>query len=299
LVAPAAGARHLDADGDADAGAMTGYTTRQVAEILGLTEERVRSFARAGLLDPGRGPGNSLRFTFQDIVLLRAARELLDQDVPTRRVHAALLSLRAQLPQGRPLSAVRVSALGERVLVRDQDTAWEPETGQVALDFSVAELAVRVEPFAPDVGRADTDDAELSADDWYDVALDLEAVSVEKARGAYRRAIALDPGHAEAHLNLGRLLHEVGDLAGAESHYRQACAARPESALAAFNLGVALEDKGDAREAMAAYRRALKLDGEIAEAHFNLGRLCEAAGDKRGALQHLAQYKRIQERGAS
>ena len=28
-------------------------------------------------------------------------------------------------------------------------------------------------------------------------------------------------------------------------------------------------------------------------------RLCEAAGDRSGALQHLARYKRIQERGAS
>jgi tetratricopeptide (TPR) repeat protein len=295
LVAPAAGARQIGSDGDA---AMTGYTTRQVAEILGLAEERVRSFARAGLLEPARGPGNSLRFTFQDIVLLRAAKGLLDEDVPPRRVRAALLSLRAQLPRGRPLSAVRVSALGERVLVRDHDTAWEPETGQVALDFSVADLAARVEPFAPEVEPLEADDAELCADDWYDVALDLEAVSVEKARAAYRRALALDPGHAEAHLNLGRLLHELGDLDGAESHYRQACAHRPESALAAFNLGVALEDKGEAREAMAAYRRALELDGEIAEAHFNLGRLCEAAGDKRAALQHLARYKRIQERGA-
>ena len=49
---------------------------------------------------------------------------------------------------------------------------------------------------------------------------------------------------------------------------------------------------------MAVYRRALKLDPNHAEAHFNLGRLCEAAGDRTGALQHLAQYKRIQERGA-
>ena len=98
-----------------------------------------------------------------------------------------------------------------------------------------------------------------------------------KARAAYLRAIDLDPGHAEAHLNLGRLLHERGDLAGAESHYRQACAARPDSALAAFNLGVALEDQGRGKEAMAVYARALRLDPEHAEAHFNLGRLCEAA----------------------
>ena len=276
---------------------MTGFTTRHVAEILGLTEERVRSFARSGLLEAGRGPGNAYRFTFQDIVLLRAARELIDQDVPSRRVRAALRSLRAQLPQGRPLSGVRVSAMGDRVIVRDEDTAWDPETGQVALDFSVGELAARVEPFAPDAARALPGDGELSADDWYDLAIDLEAVSMDKARSAYRRAIALDPGHAEAHLNLGRLLHERGDIAGAESHYRQASAARPDSALAAFNLGVALEDRGQAAEAMSVYRRAVGLDPEHAEAHFNLGRLCEAAGDRTGALQHLARYKRIRESG--
>jgi tetratricopeptide (TPR) repeat protein len=284
---------------------MTGYTTRAVAEILGMTEERVRSFAKAGLLAPARGPGNQLRFTFQDIVLLRAARELLERDVPARRVRAALISLRAQLPRGRPLSAVRIAAQGDRVIVREADAAWEPETGQMALDlaaeFSVGELAARVEPFAPDVSPGapgeDVADHELTADDWYDLAIDLEAVSAAKARAAYARAIALDPGHAEAHLNLGRLLHEAGELAGAESHYRQACSARPDSALAAFNLGVALEDRGAAAEAIATYKRAVKLDPEHAESHFNLGRLYEAKGDASAALRHLAEYKRIRERG--
>jgi tetratricopeptide (TPR) repeat protein len=278
---------------------MTGYGTRQVAEILGLTEERIRSFVRAGLITPARGPANQYRFTFQDIVLLRTARELLDREVPARRVRAALRSLRGQLPRGRPLSAVRIAAHGDRVVVRDSEAAWEPETGQITLDFAVefavGELAERVEPFAPDA-RAEPAE-ELGADDWFDLGVDLEAVSVAKARSAYARAIALDPGHAEAHLNLGRLLHESGELAGAESHYRQACAARPDSALAAFNLGVALEDRGHALEAMTAYRRAVKLDPDHGEAHFNLGRLCEARGDASAALRHFAQYKRIRERG--
>jgi tetratricopeptide (TPR) repeat protein len=300
-VAPVAPARDLEG--------MTGYTTRAVAEILGITEERVRSFARAGLLAPARGPGNQYLFTFQDIVLLRTARELLERDVPPRRVRAALLSLRAQLPRGRPLSAVRIGAHGDRVVVRDADAAWEPETGQIALDlaaeFRVSEPGprakpgeARVEPFAPDAPVARAGEAELGADDWYDLAIDLEAVSVTKARAAYGRAIALDPGHAEAHLNLGRLLHEAGELAGAESHYRQACAARPESGLAAFNLGVALEDRGERAGAVTAYRRAVKLDPDHAESHFNLGRLYEAQGDVSAALRHLAEYKRIRERGA-
>ena len=273
---------------------MTGYSTRDVAEILGLTEERVRSFARAGLLAPGRGPGNRYRFTFQDIVLLRTTRELIERGVPVRRVRSALLSLRTRLPRGRPLSAVRVSAHGGRVLAREAGAAWEPETGQMAIDFSVAEPGAGVEALAF-LGTLSSAGRELTADDWYDLGIDLEGVSVAKARAAYARAIALDPGHAEAHLNLGRLLHEVGDLPQAESHYRQASAARPDSALAAFNLGVALEDRGDVAEAMIAYGRAVRIDSGHAEAHFNLARLYEADGDVSSALRHLAEYKRIRE----
>jgi len=282
---------------------MAGYTTHQVSEILGLTEARVRSFARSGLLQPRRGPGNRYRFSFQDIVLLRTARDLLERNVPSRRVRGALEALRVQLPQGRPLSAVRIVARGDRVLVHDAEAAWEPETGQMTfdptVDFPVGELAARVEPFAPDPERDSDLAVERGPDGWFELGLDLEAVSLDKARAAYARAIALDPGHIEAHLNLGRLLHESGELAGAESHYRQACAADPASPLAAFNLGVALEDRGDASGAIAAYRRAVELDAEYGGAHFNLSRLCEATGDVSGALRHLSEYRRIRGRGAS
>lgn len=276
---------------------MTGYSTRQVAEILGITEARVRSFARSGLLAPTRGPANQLRFGFQDVVLLRTARELIAADVPVRRVRAALRTLRQDLPRGRPLSALRIAAEGERVVVRDADLSWDPETGQTALELGPSRGDARVEPLPRPGVTGDRAEGDFGADDWFDLAIDLESVSVAQARAAYGRAIALDPGHAEAHLNLGRLLHEARELEAAEAHYRQACAARPDSPLAAFNLGVALEDGGRVAEALVAYRRAVKLDPGHAEAHFNLGRLCETAGDARSALRHLAEYKRLRERG--
>ena len=69
---------------------MTGYTTRQVAEILGLPPWRVRRWARSGLLEPGRGARGEYRFAFRDVVLLRAVRDLEAAEVPTRRVRRAL-----------------------------------------------------------------------------------------------------------------------------------------------------------------------------------------------------------------
>ncbi|MDH3269709.1 MAG: tetratricopeptide repeat protein [Gemmatimonadota bacterium] len=276
---------------------MKGYTTREVAEVLGLSTSRILSWTRRGLISPKRGPRGAYIFSFQDIILLRTARELLDANVPPRRVSAALEALRDQLPVGRPLSAVTISAVGDRVLVRDEEAVWEPDSGQLSIDFSVHEVAEATTPIARAALEQAGRDEGMSADDWYDSAVDLEAVSTHEAIEAYRRSLELDPTHSDAHLNLGRLLHEEGRIGEAEEHYRHAASADPHSARAFYNLGVALEDQASTTGAMEAYEAALRLDPELAVAHFNLSRLFEAEGHRAEALSHLAQYKRLLDRG--
>jgi tetratricopeptide (TPR) repeat protein len=288
---------------------VTGFSTREVADVLGLPTSRILSLTRSGLITPARGPRGAYVFSFQDLVLLRQARELLESDVPASRVKRALEALRQQLPVGRPLSAVDITAMGSRVLVRDEDRVWEPDTGQMRIDFADQGEAGTVgsprgdEPVRlnrEDPGPSVTDAAAGalgSADEWYDAAVDLEAVSVGEAIDAYTRAIDLDPAHSDAHLNLGRLLHEAGRLEEAEAHYRQAVQADPRSARAFYNLGVALEDRGLRPGAVEAYEAALRLDSELAVAHFNLARLFEAAGREPEAIGHLAEYKRLIRRG--
>jgi tetratricopeptide (TPR) repeat protein len=208
------------------------------------------------------------------------------------RIRRALRSLAGQLPDGRPLSAVHIASRGDEVLARDRDTVWAPETGQVALDFSVEELASRVEPLAARTVRDREADGALDADGWYDLGFDLEAVSLAEAERAYDRAIALKPEHADACVNRGRLRHERGDLDGAEADYRRALAVRSEHALAHFNLGVVMEDRGREPEALDAYRTALRCDPLLADAHFNLAGVLERSGDVAGAVRHLAAYRR-------
>ena len=77
---------------------------------------------------------------------------------------------------------------------------------------------------------------DFDAAGWYDLGLELEAVAPTEARDAYRRALELDAHHADAHVNLGRLLHEQGLVEEAERHYRQALRESPDHATAAFNL---------------------------------------------------------------
>jgi tetratricopeptide (TPR) repeat protein len=270
------------------AGGTGGFTTREVAEASGLPTAKILSWTRAGLLTPARGDDDAYVFSFQDLVLLRSARDLLVADVPARKVRAALEALRAQLPSGRPLSAVHISALGDRVLVRDEQRVWEPDSGQMLLDLGAP--AARAEAVE---GHEAAHDVIGSADDWYNAALDLEASDPGQAITAYESALCIDPMHADAHLNLGRLLHDGGDLEGAERHYRAAAEADPESGRARFNLGVLAEDRCRAEEAMAEYREALRLDEGLAPAHFNLSRLQEARGAEGEALAHLLAYKRL------
>ncbi|HYQ81875.1 MAG TPA: tetratricopeptide repeat protein, partial [Anaeromyxobacteraceae bacterium] len=235
---------------------MWGYRTRDVARMLGIPESRVRSFARAGFVRSRRGRRGELRFSFEDLVLLRAAAGLLGARVPPRRVRAALRSLRQQLPEGHGLAGVSIAADGERVVVRQGGALWRPESGQTVFDFEVRDLAEKVAPLLrrPAANRA------LSAEDWYQWGCDLEDGAPDQARDAYRRALAQDAAHAGANLNLGRLLHEAGDAGAAEAHYRRALAARPGDAVALFDLGVALEDGGRLAEALGIYREALEAE---------------------------------------
>ncbi len=273
---------------------MKGYTSRDVAKLLGLTVAQVRAFARDGFLTPGRGPRGELLFSFQDLVILRTAKGLVAARIPTRRIRRALRRLKTQLPRGRSLAELRIAAEGDRIVVSDGEATWSPESGQMQLDFAVSELASRAAPMARRTARAaQAVEEDLDAEDWYELGLELEAVAPTEARDAYRRALELDAHHADAHVNLGRLLQEDGRVSEAEAHYRLALATDPEHATAAFNLGIALEDLGRTADAIEAYRQAIAADPRLADAHFNIARLYERVGKRAAALRHLSSYKRL------
>ncbi|HEY5610043.1 MAG TPA: tetratricopeptide repeat protein, partial [Thermoanaerobaculia bacterium] len=222
---------------------MKGYSVRDVGTMLGLSPGQVRSYVATGFLSPERGPRGEYRFTFQDLVLLRTAKGLVAARIPPRKVRQALEQLKEQLPTGRPLTAVRIAAQGDRVVVQDGGTVWNPESGQVLFDFAVSELATKVAPHAERVAeQARREEHQLEAEDWYELGCEMEITSPREARDAYRRAVELDPHHSDAHVNLGRLLHEAGEVEAAAAHYRIAVSLDDDHSTAAFNLGVALED---------------------------------------------------------
>jgi tetratricopeptide (TPR) repeat protein len=273
---------------------VKGYLSHDVAKLVGLTAGQVRTFARDGFLDPDRGPRGELLFSFQDLVILRAAKGLVAARIPARRIRTALRRLRHELPRGRSLAELRITAESGRIVVRDGSAAWSPESDQIQLDFAVADLASRARPLARRAAAvARQAEQNLDADDWYELGFELEAVDPVEARDAYRRALELDAHHADAHVNLGRLLHESGLVAEAERHFRQALRDAPEHVTAAFNLAIALEDLGRLADAVETYRLVLREDPRNADAHFNVARLYERVGKRAAALRHYSAYRRL------
>lgn len=274
--------------------ATGGYSAKDIAKLLGIAPARLRVFVGEGFVTPRSGPRGAQRFSFQDLVVLRAAQGLLASDLPARRVHEALRRLREQLPNGRSLAQVRITADSGRVVVRDGAETWEPASGQTVLDFEVAALALKAAPIARrGAAEARRHEHELDAEDWFELGLDLEATAPSEAEDAYRRALALAAGHYDARLNLGRLRHEAGDLRAAEAHYRTAAQLHPSDPTPAFNLGVALEDRKRYEDAIVAYQSAIAADPAFADAYFNLSGVYEKLGRGASALRHLKTYRQL------
>jgi tetratricopeptide (TPR) repeat protein len=280
------------------------YSVREVASVLGVKPSRLRGYLRAGLVAPARGTRGELRFSFQDLVLLRKAEGLVTQRIAARRVHDALRRLRESLGDGVSLSRVQLQADGRRVVVSDGANRWEPASGQVVFDFNAsAEPAAgaggggqlhELRRRAPAPPPLQPGERALSADEHYERGYALEETGESGAAAVeYRRAIEREPRHPDAHVNLGRLLHEAGQPFEALAHYRAALEARPQDPTAAFNLGVALEDLERGAEAIEAYQRALAIDPDTADAHYNLARLYEQSGQSESAIRHLLVYRRL------
>jgi tetratricopeptide (TPR) repeat protein len=271
---------------------MHAYDTKDLERLFGLPASAVRALARSGNIHPVRQAGR-LHYSFQDLLVLRTASALRAANISSQRINRTLQKLRSALPAESALNRLSLTALGNRIAIREGQTLRESDSGQYALALEIIEekgrlhVIARQDPAAP---------PETSADELYAKALALEDVDPHAARVAYESCLEADPVHVDARINLGRLLHLSGRLAEAEHIYRSGDQGEP---LLVFNLAVLLEDLDREPEAITAYREALALDPHFADAHFNLARLYERARDPKASLRHLLAYRRmIDARGA-
>lgn len=275
--------------------------------MLQLAPGTIRGLISGGFVKPARGPRREYRFSFQDMIVLRTARALIQARVSRRRIRSSLEDLKRSLPDSVPLSGLSICAVGERVVVREGNTRWQADDGQylLGLDVTLEQGVLRVvehreaagssQRTSAPAGQGQSEDQGQSEGegDWFDRALALEESNPAGAIEAYERAVSEDPEDVPAWINWGRLLHEAGKLEEAAKVYGRALDRNGPYALLLFNLGVVLEDLGRVTPALEAYQTAVGEDPTLADCHFNLARLYEHLGRPQHAIRHLGEYRRL------
>ena len=122
------------------------FGSGQVVRILGVSRRQLQYWAETDLVAPSaRTQGGHHRYTFEDLVALRAAKQLIDAGVSVQRIRNRCGSLRRILPAvRRPLSELVLVATGDLVLVLHEGSTFEAVSGQEWI-FEVSKLQCEVE----------------------------------------------------------------------------------------------------------------------------------------------------------
>ena len=124
------------------------FQTREVVEILQISRRQLQYWAQTGLVEPSaKTPGGHSRYTFEDLVALKAAKRLIDSGVSVQRIRASIGALRKILPTvERPLAELVLVATGDVVLVFRDGMAFDAVSGQEWV-FEVAAFEREVESY--------------------------------------------------------------------------------------------------------------------------------------------------------
>jgi len=103
-----------------------------VVQILSISRRQLQYWAQTDLVIPSvKTPGGHHRYSFADLVALKATKRLIDSGVSVQRIRESIRSLRRVLPEvERPLSELVLVATGDVVLVFLNDSVFEAVSGQ-------------------------------------------------------------------------------------------------------------------------------------------------------------------------
>ena len=122
---------------------------------------------------------------------------------------------------------------------------------------------------------------------------DPDPALVQRAEKHFRKALQYDPGHAEAHHDLGILLYGAGKLDEALGHYLETVRLDPDHASAHNSLGLAYARKARWQDAIRHYEESLRIAPEFPDTHLNLGTALSRVGRLDEAIEELRESIRL------
>jgi tetratricopeptide (TPR) repeat protein len=281
------------------------YSFGAAARILDIAEAKLRYWSQSGFVGPSLRKLGRQVYSFQDLVSVRAAKELVDRGFAPAQIRKAIEQVKSKLPAlDRPLEKLRVTWDGNALALVDDGATFEV-SGQRRFDFGLSELAERaaevlaLSPRAEEPAPEPT--ARRTAFDWFADGLAKEGAPGKdaEAEDCYRKALENDPGLAAAHTNLGGIAFRRGDLSLARVEFQAALDLDPEQPEARYNLASLLYRQGEIEPAVSELRRVVERSPWFADAHYNLASALEKLGSKRQAAEHLRRYLDLEGRDAN
>ena len=122
------------------------FRTRDVVDLLGISRRQLQYWAKTDLIQPSaQTPGGHGRYSFEDLVALKAAKRLINAGVSVQRIRSSIRALRRMLPTvRRPLAELVLVATGDVVLAFRDGAAFDAISGQEWV-FEVAQLQREIE----------------------------------------------------------------------------------------------------------------------------------------------------------
>lgn len=113
---------------------------------------------------------------------------------------------------------------------------------------------------------------------------------LDGALSEYKKVLALDPGNALAHNNLGIIYKRKGLYITAVEEFQQSLASLPNYYKTYNNLANVYAERGYYDEAIKYYNKCLAVKPNFADAHWNLALAYEKTGEKTRAIRHFKQF---------
>ncbi len=108
------------------------FSASQICTIAGISRRQLQYWDKSSLVNPShRTEGGHGRYTFSDLISIRAAKKLIDAGISVQRIRKSIGQLKRILPTiKRPLEELTLVATGDVILVFYEDTAFEALSGQ-------------------------------------------------------------------------------------------------------------------------------------------------------------------------
>jgi DNA-binding transcriptional MerR regulator len=243
------------------------YTISTITDLLGVTRNQIRAWARGGLIEPVRVDGGVWYFDFRQVSAASTICDLISRGITPGAIRRQLKRLQGWLPDvEQPLAQLAAIEAGGELLIRLAKGELAAGDGQLQLEFEHGGDDEQSAPVTLKLATGPT-----TASEWHEMAIGQEQDGyLAEAVASYRDALLAGGPDVQIVFDLAHALQQLGRRDEALERYRQTVEMAPAFVDAWNNLGVLLAEAELLEEACECFRRALAADPGIAMAHYNL-----------------------------